>query len=365
MATIVAVRSGNWSDTSHVTGPWPGASTPTTKPGVGDTVQAGEFVVEIDEDVHVAMLEATGSGYFAVSNVYPAPQRPNITAAIVNNETANGTLQINGGTIGNIIGNLTAGNANGACAVYNGGTIGDITGNLTAGNANGACAVYNNSGTIGDITGNLTAGDVDGAYAVYNGGGTIGDITGDLTAGDAGGACAVYNDVGTIGDITGNLTAGNAGGACAVYNNDGGTIGDITGDLTAGNANGAWAVYNNGGGTIGDITGDMTAGNAGGAFAVYNNDGGTIGDIDGSLICGATGQFPIFGPFRLVANPANNVTFCQPNGNPWTLSNDYPAPADVRSGVEYDRGTQTGEMAAGGSIGPVSIVIGGGGIRIS
>jgi len=212
MAIIVAVRSGNWSDTSHVTGPWPGASTPTTKPGVGDTVQAGEFVVEIDEDVHVAMLEATGSGYFAVSNVYPAPQRPNITAAIVNNETANGTLRIN------------------------------------------------NGGTIGNIIGNLTAGD----------------------------------------------------------------------------ANGAWAVYN----------------------------GGTIGDIDGSLICGATGQFPIFGPFRLVANPANNVTFCQPNGNPWTLSNDYPAPADVRSGVEYDRGTQTGEMAAGGSIGPVSIVIGGGGIRI-
>ena len=213
MAIIVAVRSGNWSDTSYKTGPWPGASTPTTKPGVEDTVQAGEFVVEIDEDVHVAMLEATGSGYFAVSNVYPAPQRPNITAAIVNNETVNGTLQING------------------------------------------------DGTIGNIIGNLTAGD----------------------------------------------------------------------------ANGAWAVYN----------------------------GGTIGDIDGSLICGATGQFPISGPFRLVANPANNVTFCQPNGNPWTLSNDYPAPADVRSGVEYDRGTQTGEMAAGGSIGPVSIMIGGGGIRIS
>ena len=237
MAIIVAVRSGNWSDTSHVTGPWPGASTPTTKPGVGDTVQAGEFVVEIDEDVHVAMLEATGSGYFAVSNVYPAPQRPNITAAIVNNETANGTLQIN----------------------------------------------------------------------------------------------------------------------------DGGTIGDITGDLTAGNVDSAWAVHNDGG-TIGDITGDMTAGNANGAFAVYNN--GTIGDIDGSLICGATGQFPIFGSFRMVANLANSVTFRQPNGNPWTLSNDYPAPADVRSGVEYDRGTQTGEMAAGGSIGPVSIVIGGGGIRI-
>ena len=238
MATIVAVRSGIWSDTSHVTGPWPGNSTPTTKPGVEDTVQAGEFVVEIDEDVHVAMLEATGSGYFAVSNVYPAPQRPNITAAIVNNETVNGTLQINGG------------------------------------------------GTIGNIIGNLTAGDANGAWAVYN---------------------------------------------------NGGTIGDITGDLTAGNANGAWAIVNN----------------------------GTIGGIDGSLICGPIGQFPIWGPFKLVANSSNSIVVRKPDGDPWTLSNDYPAEADVRSGVEYNRGTQVGEMAAGGSIGPVSIVIGGGGIRIS
>ena len=338
MATITAVRSGNWSDTSHVTGPWPGASTPTTKPGVGDTVQAGEFVVEIDEDVHVAMLEATGSGYFAVSNVYPAPQRPNITAAIVNNETANGTLQINGG-----------------------GTIGDITGDLTAGDANGAFAVYN-GGTIGDITGDMTAGDASGAWAVYNGGGTIGDITGDLTAGDANGAWAVYNNGGTIGDITGDLTAGNANGAFAVYNDDGGTIGDITGDVTAGDANSAYAIYNSGG-TIGDITGDVTGGDADGAWAVYNN-GGTIGDIDGSLICGATGQFPIYGTFRMTTNPANAIVVRQPNGAQWTLSNDYPAEADVKSGVDYDRGTMTGELAAGGTIGPVSIVIGGGGIRI-
>ena len=46
------------------------------------------------------------------------------------------------------------------------------------------CAVYNNGGTIGDITGDLTAGNAS-ACAVYNNGGTIGDITGDLTAGNA------------------------------------------------------------------------------------------------------------------------------------------------------------------------------------
>ena len=336
MAIIVAVRSGNWSDTSHVTGPWPGASTPTTKPGVGDTVQAGEFVVEIDEDATVALLESTSTGYFRLTSAPALPAVRTITGAIANSGTAGRVLEV----------------TNPSGLVF---FIGDVTG----GSAKSAYAIYNSGGTIGDITGDVTGGSAESAYAIYNSG-VIGDITGDVTAGDANNACAVYKDGGTIGDITGDVTGGDADGAWAVYNN-GGTIGDITGNLTAGDANGAWAVYH--GGTIGDITGDMTAGNANGAWAVYN-DGGTIGDIDGSLICGATGQFPIFGSFRMVANLANSVTFRQPNGNPWTLSNDYPAPADVRSGVEYDRGTQTGEMAAGGSIGPVSIVIGGGGIRI-
>ena len=105
----------------------------------------------------------------------------------------------------------------------------------------------------------------------------------------------------------------------------------------------------------------MTAGNANGAFAVYNN--GTIGDIDGSLICGATGHS------RLRYLPHDHQPRQCHRGapaerrNPWTLSNDYRR-ADVKSGVDYNRGTMTGEMAAGGSIGPVSIVIGGGGIRI-
>ena len=331
MATIVAVRSGNWSDTSHVTGPWPGGTTPTTKPGVGDTVQADANVVTIDEDVTVALLEATSSGYFALTAAPELPAVRTITAAVLNSGSATGTLNISNPT-GRVV----------------------LSGDLTGGTMNGVNAVYN-TGTIGDITGNLTGGAMNAANAVYNGG-TIGDITGDLTAGDAGGAFAVYNG-GTIGDITGDLTAGDANSAWAVYNG-GGTIGDNTGDLTAGNASGAWAVYNNRG-TIGDITGDVTGGDADGAWAVYNN-GGTIGDITGSLICGATGQFPINGPFRMTADPANSITVRQPNGDHWTLSNDYPAEADVKSGVDYNRGTQTGELATGGSI-----VIGGGGIRIS
>ena len=239
MAIIVAVRSGNWSDTSHVTGPWPGESTPTTKPGVGDTVQAGDCVVTIDEDATVALLESTSTGYFRLTSAPALPAVRTITGAIANSGTAGRVLEV----------------------------------------TNPSGLVF----FIGDVTG----GSAKNAYAIYNSGGTIGDITGDVTGGDA---------------------------------------------------DGAWAVYNN---------------------------GGTIGDIDGSLICGATGQFPIYGTFRMTTNPANAIVVRQPNGAQWTLSNDYPAEADVKSGVGYNRGTQTGELAAGGNIGPVSIVIGGGGIRIS
>ena len=239
MAIIVAVRSGNWSDTSHVTGPWPGASTPTTKPGVGDTVQSGAFIVTIDEDVTVALIESTASGYFQITSAPELPARRTVTA-----ETAN------------------------------------------SGAANGALKISNPTGKV-----------------------------------------------------------------------------DITGSQTGGVGNSAWAIYNNYG-TIGDITGDQTGGVGESAWAIYN-DNGTIGGIDGSLICGPSGLFPIYGPFKLVANPANAIVVRKPDGDPWTLSNDYPAEADVKSGVEYNRGTQTGELAAGGSIGPVSIVIGGGGIRIS
>ena len=215
MATIVAVRSGNWSDTSHVTGPWPGGSTPTTKPGIGDTVQTGDCLIEIDEDVHVALLESTSTGYFQVTDVPELPAVRTITANVQN-----------------------------------------------SGEANGGLGVSNLSGLVE----------------------TVGDVTGGSVAGSVG----IYN-IGAIGNII----------------------------------------------------------------------------IDGSLICGANGLFPIFGPFKLVANPANAITVISSTDAPLTLSNDYPAEADVKDGVDYNRGTMTGELAAGGSIGPVSIVIGGGGIRIS
>lgn len=288
MATIVAVRSGNWSDTSHVTGPWPGGSTPTTKPGTGDTVQTGAYIVTIDEDVHVALLEATGGGYFSVTTAPTLPAVRTIATAVRNTSTEGGGLRIR--------------NPSGRIAL-----IGDV--DVLA--FEYCYGIHNQNGTMGDITGNVTGGGGDVAYGIYNQGGTIGDITGDVTGGTGAEASGIYSE----------------------------------------------------GGTIGDITGDVTGG-AGDASYGINHYSGTMGNITGALVCGTNGIFPIYGSFKMVDNPANSITVISSVNTPLTFSNDYPAEADVKDGVDYNRGTMTGELAAG-SVGPVNIVIGGGGIRIS
>ena len=161
MATIVAVRSGNWSNTSHTTGPWPGGSTPTTKPGAGDTVQTGAYIVTIDEDVHVALLEATGGGYFSVTTAPTLPAVRTITASVLGGE--------NEGT-----GALRISNPSGQVVL-----IGDVTGGVWE----NAWGIYNDGGTMGNITGDVTGGTMDNAWGIYNNGGAIGNITGDVTGG--------------------------------------------------------------------------------------------------------------------------------------------------------------------------------------
>jgi len=381
MAAIVAVRSGNWSDTSHVTGPWPGGVTPTTKPGVGDTVQTGAYVVTIDEDVHVALLESTSTGYFVVTDAPTLPAVRTITANVLNSGTATGAIQISNAT-GQVFltGDVTGGSEVGAYGIYSTGNIGDVTGNVTGGGGDSAIGI-NNRGVIGNITGDIAAGktsaygiqststigniigDISGSNwydgcGIFNDGGTIGDITGDIIGSAGAGAYGIYS-TGNIGDVTGNVTGGGGKDACGIYTD--GAIGDITGNVTGGGGKDACGIFNDGG-AIGDITGNVTGGGGDDAYGVEST---SRVDIDGVLACGPTGVVPVAGAMRLVASAANAMSFLSTVGAAWTLSNDYPAEADVKSGVDYNRGTMTGELAAGGSIGPVSIVIGGGGIRIS
>jgi hypothetical protein len=147
MATVVAVASGNWSDTSG-TSPWPGG----VKPAVGDTVQSGAFVVEIDEDIAVALLEATDVGYFAVSAIAGDGTRT-ILADVLNSGTAYGALEITAET-GDVVltGNVTGGSAESAYGVLNTGTLTTLTGNVTDGSGDYAYGVLN-AGTLTTLTG--------------------------------------------------------------------------------------------------------------------------------------------------------------------------------------------------------------------
>lgn len=285
MAIITAVRSGNWSDTSHVTGPWPGGATPTTKPGIGDTVQTDEYIITIDEDVHVVALQKTAAGKFYVGAI--AGDALEIVANI-----ENPYVPTSGGS----------GEALEVAEIEEKSI--NVTGNVSGGSAPGSIGIYSTLTPIGLLTGNVSGGSGQGAYGIY---------------------CSVDH-------VIGNVIGGSGTGSHGIH------------------------------GSVSQIDGDVACGAGVEAYGVYCPSVLVI--VDGVLTWN-NGYPPIQGLFKLVANPANAITVTSSTDTPLTLSNDYPAEADVKSGVEYNRGTMTGEMAAGGSIGPVSIVIGGGGIRIS
>ncbi len=218
-------------------------------------------------------------------------------------------------------------------AIYNTGTIKSLNGhilynniellengNSSSGGAGGA--IYNsgtvNGGTLGNIIGNYINGSeacriVGGAIYNYSNKFKIDAINGDIADnhvkgwnGAAGGA--IYNYDGAFGDVTGNIynnysetvvfSTGSSGGLYslggAIYNT--GTFGNITGNIYNNHAMdgvggaGGGAIYN--AGTMGNIKGDIAQnytesnysgwGPSGTGGAIFN--GGTIGDISGNII---------------------------------------------------------------------------------
>jgi hypothetical protein len=200
MATIVALTSNNWSSTT-VDDPWPGG----TKPGTGDTVQTGEFIIEIDEDITVALLEATSFGIFTVAAIAGDGTRT-ITADVLNSGTAQGGLLILNPT-GSVVlnGNVTGGSAYAAHGVANSGTMGAVTGNVTGGGGDSAHGIEN-VGTMGAVTGDVTGGSAR-AHGINNSG-TMGAVTGDVMGGSVGVGAHGINNIGTMGTVTGDVAGG-------------------------------------------------------------------------------------------------------------------------------------------------------------
>jgi hypothetical protein len=254
-----------------------------------------------------------------------------------------------------------------------------ITGNATSGSGNSAVGCYNaTSGTI-TITGNATGGIGSSAFGCINASSGTLTITGNVTGGSGINAFGCNNATsGTI-TVTGNATGGSGNSAVGCYNASSGTI-TITGNATGGSGNSALGCMNASSGTL-TVTGIATGGTTFGASGVRGaNAAGTInlGRAKGNdfgigstgiaagfglevlqshiakvkeLEYGLRGMSPTSGPVFIEPDLGNIAIFQEyPTGSK-TLSDPNntaglsPAVTDVRSGVVYNNGNETGTCA--------------------
>lgn len=288
---------------------------------------------------------------------------------------ASGTWSIGAYTPGANICSFTGNNQSGTIS----------TRNITNGATSSAAALnYAGTGSTHNFTGNITNTSLGQAISSSLGAGSTLNIIGNLTHGPAAAniPCLAHTGAGTI-NITGNVTAGTNAG---VTNNHGvdntgvGTI-NITGNVTAGASTSAYGARNNSTGTIniyGSAIGSATV-NSGspGAYNAtsgtmfvqvsksnnYPNDSITVPAYGTNAVtannCSITvdamedgsGGWPATGGrhFLRGASTANYSKMRETNNGViitmGEVSNDYPAPINVRAGTPYDFGAQTGTLA--------------------
>jgi len=357
MATIVAAQTGNWSDGAT----WVGG----TKPGASDTAQTDAYDVTIDEDVICTRLEATSTGSFLVT---AAPR--SITAAIQGSGTNTCVKMTHAANTVTINGNIGA-NAGGVTLhiTGNGGTttiIGDVSGGLAT-NIHVISKAL--AGTV-NVIGNITGGSTASSYSLYNTGAVV-NVTGNVTGGIG---SAIYHNttqqLSVTGDVTTSSTSYDGDG---IYNASTGTVA-ITGNVTGNSQknSGAFGIDNHSTGTV-TVSGTAT----GGAYspAIRNFVGGTV-NVNRTVGCatsanpgiegtsatgtttfkeaeyGTTGSPPTWGYCKLLVDQDVNQIICinSADNTDYALSNDYPAIADVETGVVYKLGTLTGTLAGGGGL---------------
>jgi hypothetical protein len=279
-STITAVRSGNWSDTSHVTGPWPGGSTPTTKPASGDTVETDAYVITIDENVDIGTgtLRATSSGYFLCATA----------RTIVANIDITGTY-----TGGGLRFTHTSPN------------ICSLTGNITQNSATAnAHTVRNNATGTLNISATTITGGIGAASAVINGSnGSINLTCPSISGGSAGSARGATNDsVGTM-TIIGSVTGGSGQFSYGVYNSTTGTI-TISGTATGGSSPSAYGAVNGNG--ILNVTSVM-GGTVAGAAGLYCSNSAGVATYK-QIVSQSNGNSALSGFCKMLVDPTNSIT---------------------------------------------------------
>lgn len=397
MPNIKAQATGNWSATAT----WAGGVVPVA----GDVVYFNGFTVTLDQNASVALLTtAAGSGMTFNGGSTTSNAGGGLTINAARTLTADitvgtttvvsisvGGVTINAATSAGFVGSSTTGSTYAINMTHTTGTN-TITGNCTGGVVASAFAIQCGSGAW-NLVGNVTALNVgSGTGGVVTSGSTLCNITGNLTGGgpSAGNSYAVVqNQPGTI-NVTGSLFGGSSstspglvlrlvGITCVVNGNIvGGNVQQaygmqvqsfsntviINGNATGGTGSGGPNTFASGadgistassitlnGAAIGNGFGATSTGIAGPAFGVSTTNQAAVISLK-KIQYGALGASPTAGQVAIIDEPSNNTAqFYRISGGPKTLSDPsavagtYPATTDVRSGVTYANGNNTGTCA--------------------
>ena len=346
MALILSAATGNFNAGAT----WVGGIVP----GAADEARASTtHTITITANVTCTELSNDGTGIFTLNSGVT------LTANVTSKSTTvtRNCLQFTAASpaTATIVGNCTGGTVGGATCVANTntGTI-NITGNVTGGTSAVAFAqgaVNLSAGTIA-VTGNLTGGSGSSSYAAQNvSTGTI-TVTGNVTGGSGSSSIGAQNSVaGTI-TVIGNVTGGSGSTAYGANNVSTGTI-TVTGIATGGSTNGAEGARNLLGGvlSVGRAKGnDFGTGSTGIVAGLGVSSGQTSVTRVKEIEYGSRGMSPTSGPIYLdpdLTNVAILVNYPSGTGSK-TLSDPNntaglsPAATDVRNGVVYNYGVNTG-----------------------
>ena len=304
-----------------------------------DVLMANSFAITVNVNTTVAEVRndatggATGGGSFTLSdNITLAANifGGNITSTnCVNaNPTANGAVNY-------IVGNITGGNATLAIGLNIGGSTAGttvfVTGNVTAGGTSfsanmGISMSVPNLVLTGNVTG---GGGTQGEGIRVNGSGNC-TVTGTVTGGAHSTAYGIRMSSSSSGSVTVNgiVVGGSVG---AGINNETGAPTTVT-----------RAVGNGFGGSSVGLAAAV------GVSSVATQSAIIVAD---QLEFGALGQSPVNGRVRLRKASTNVAVFnfCDTAGSKTlidaTQNASMPAATDVRSGVSYASGAQTGSCA--------------------
>ena len=323
MALILSAASGNFNAGAT----WVGGIVP----GAADEARASTgHTITITANVTCTEVANDGTGIFTLNDGVTLTANVTAKSTTVNRNVVQFTAA--SPAVGFIVGNVTGATVSGNTGAVNNTSSGTltVTGNVTGGGGSSAVGCNNASTGTLTVTGNATGGSATNAY------GCINNSTGTLT-------------------VTGNVTGGSGIAAYGCVNASTGTL-TVTGIATGGTTNGATGANNASSGTLnvgrakGNDFGIGSTGIAAG-FGVASAQS-SITKVK-EIEYGLRGMSPTSGPTYLeplLTNVAILVNYPSGSGSK-TLSDPNntaglsPAATDVRTGVVYNNGVNTGTCA--------------------